>query len=567
MEPTEIKLVQLAFGGLNKFVPIAMGTPYTKLVKTAYSMFKQEPDKVTFALYYDTNENAAVDEDVWNCGEEFFFSDATTARARKFYCAFTPIDASDATQVGGSGATERHPSSPQADVMRPPRRAPAGVEVVRSEAQPRRRASLPTSQDASPRTHKRPRVLSPNHSGSSAGRRATNPEAAARGPRHRRWTSAAPQSPHSATRTRQGQAQRWSEDTSGRAGCHLQTSVTAGNDHESGPAPTGTPEKEVSALSSPLSSARSSVSPPEWPGYTSGRAECRLPASATASNVHQSGPAPTGILGMRASASSSPLSSARSSVLPPDGSPFIPQSPTPMYSRKSVRAASMRANSLIIETIEKDHHDGPDASATEARPEHGAPNRKYKKIDVTFHFENKMGYHPHLKFQSWKVTYPGDEDLKEREEQLRNYIDGQLYMASQRLTQRQRQGIMGDLEIFIYVYYCDTDHRVDMLHATNHHQLWEFLRANIKDSESAKLGAAVTLHRKQDVEMKILNRLSPTSSPEGGGDDDDRNIVPVEVAAGRAEQHGDGYIEENQDGEEEQGPGDASDNNSNAGED
>ncbi|KAK8160123.1 hypothetical protein BC567DRAFT_266338 [Phyllosticta citribraziliensis] len=530
MEPTEIKLVQLAFGGLNKFVPIAMGTPYTKLVKTAYSMFKQEPDKVTFALYYDTNENAAVDEDVWNCGEEFFFSDATTARARKFYCAFTPIDASDATQVGGSGATERHPSSPQADVMRPPRRAPAGVEMPRLGLIRGLGCSRPTTRvqvlDDAQRTLKPRRVAL-----GTVGGRALRPKARTLLP--------------------------------GR----VKTSVTAGNDHESGPAPTGTPEKEVSALSSPLSSARSSVSPPEWPGYTSGRAECRLPASATASNVHQSGPAPTGILGMRASASSSPLSSARSSVLPPDGSPFIPQSPTPMYSRKSVRAASMRANSLIIETIEKDHHDGPDASATEARPEHGAPNRKYKKIDVTFHFENKMGYHPHLKFQSWKVTYPGDEDLKEREEQLRNYIDGQLYMASQRLTQRQRQGIMGDLEIFIYVYYCDTDHRVDMLHATNHHQLWEFLRANIKDSESAKLGAAVTLHRKQDVEMKILNRLSPTSSPEGGGDDDDRNIVPVEVAAGRAEQHGDGYIEENQDGEEEQGPGDASDNNSNAGED
>ncbi|KAK8172913.1 hypothetical protein BKA80DRAFT_264146 [Phyllosticta citrichinensis] len=269
---------------------------------------------------------------------------------------------------------------------------------------------------------------------------------------------------------------------------------------------------------------------------------------------------------MRASASSSPLSSARSSVLPPDESPFMPQSPTPRDSRKSVRAASTRANSLIIETIEKDHHDGPDASAIDARPQHGAPHRKDKEIEVTFHFENKMGYHEQLKFHPWTVMYPGREDLKEKEGQLRKYINDQLYMAWQRLTQRQRQGIMIDLEIFVYVYYCNTDNRVDMLHATNHHQLWEFLGANIKDSEPAKLGAAVTLHRKQDVEMKILNRLSPTSSPERGGDDD-RNIIPVEVAAEPAEHHDDDFVEENHDGEEEQGPGDDSDNNSNAGED
>ncbi|KAK7523471.1 hypothetical protein IWZ03DRAFT_355862 [Phyllosticta citriasiana] len=85
-------------------------------------------------------------------------------------------------------------------------------------------------------------------------------------------------------------------------------------------------------------------------------------------------------------------------------------------------------------------------------------------------------------FVNFHLTH-GDGDLKEKEEELKLYIDDQLYREWQGLTQRQREGIMSDLEIFIYVCYQNTTDRKDMVDAANHDQLWQFLKADIEDSE------------------------------------------------------------------------------------
>ncbi|KAK8243037.1 hypothetical protein IWZ00DRAFT_350340 [Phyllosticta capitalensis] len=528
-------------------VPDDIGLPYENLVKAAYKIFDQDPTRVKVSLHYKTKDlkdhsDYLVDEQVWNFGR--FFNNLSVPIDR-FHCRFTPIERDEANHpdLGTFGGRRDSVNSAPPNAQYQPFSRSTGAEATDNdltpslqddmttitsdgatqeltpEQQPKRKAAPRAQQGHAPPTHKRIRPFSPRQYLPTKEQQA----AKAGSQKLRRGRSArmsAPQNPSPFTRRREV-----SQNSEGPRdlpdGQQLETEET-GATLQPEPSPVREPQTMASlSPSSPLSPVREEVlaSAPEHLFLTPSRR-----ASADQALFRN-----------RARGSQNVLDPPR---------------------RASFDTRVLRPRTGMTHDAAGPCLDSVEEGADNGLPRHGAPGRKNESIDLTFFFKSEIKGHANLKIQKWTVAYQGSETLQKREEEIRTYIFEQLYDNNPKMSERQRQGIVNQLAIFVYVYYQNTNDRQDVIPKKTSHEyaLWEFLLANIKDSEPAKLEALVTMHRTNDVDMTLLNRLSPTGSRSvetNDEDDSDEEVVagdPVDTRVRVAEEK-DGEYEEDGEGD------------------